>query len=159
MGDYIRELRSKIGQDLFIHPAARIIIENERNEIVFIKRTDNGKIGLPAGAFEFNETIEECIKREALEETGLIIDEVTLIGISTHPKKEHVLYPNGDQVQYFTAEFYTNKWKGTLQPVDVTEIKSVSFKSPDTMRMLPENEQSTFVSLAYYNRTGKVRLS
>ena len=64
MPSYISNLRTKIGHDKFIHPAARIIVENEKGEILFIRRTDNGKLGIPAGGLEENETIEECIRRE-----------------------------------------------------------------------------------------------
>ena len=64
MKNYIQKIRTKIGRDKFIHPAARIIIENNQNEILIIRRRDNGKYGLPAGALEENETIEQCIIRE-----------------------------------------------------------------------------------------------
>lgn len=159
MHDYIQSIRQKIGHDLFIHPGARIIIENEKNEILVIEKTDKGRLGLPAGAFEFGETIEECIKREVLEETGLIVEEVTLIGVSTSPSNEHVFYPNGDEVQYFTIEFYSNRWHGTLQPQDTAEIKSVSFRSSDCIQLLSKNEQSTFISLEHFRNTGTVRLA
>ena len=109
MKDYIAKLREKIGQDKFIHPAARIIIENELGEILFIERNDNGKIGLPAGGLEEGETIRECIIREVKEETGLILLDASVIGIITDPRKETVTYPNGDVVQYFTIEFYSNQ--------------------------------------------------
>ena len=70
MKNIIKKMRSKLGKEKFIHPAARIIIENENKEILIIERVDNGKIGIPAGALEENETIEACIIREVEEETG-----------------------------------------------------------------------------------------
>ena len=68
MKNYITKIRRKIGHDKFIHPAVRIMIENDKNEILFIERIDNGKLGIPAGALEENETIEACIRREVKEE-------------------------------------------------------------------------------------------
>jgi len=106
MKNYIKNLRKKIGNQKFIHPAARIIIENELGQILFIKRIDNGNLGIPAGGFEENETIEECIIREVKEETGLEILSLQLIGLSSNPKNETVKYPNGDKIQYFTCEFF-----------------------------------------------------
>lgn len=64
MKTYIQKMREQLGSEKFIHPAARIIIENEAREILIIERADNGKIGLPAGALEEGETIEACILRE-----------------------------------------------------------------------------------------------
>ena len=79
MKNYIKKIRSKIGSENIIHPAARIIIENKNREILIIERVDNGRIGLPAGALEENETIEECIIREVKEETGLKIIDLEVI--------------------------------------------------------------------------------
>ncbi len=48
MKDYIKKLRKKIGHQKNIHPSARVIIENESGQILFIKRFDNGNLGIPA---------------------------------------------------------------------------------------------------------------
>lgn len=71
MENYIKNIRQKIGHWKFIHPGARIIIENDLGQILFIQRLDNGYLGIPAGVFEENETIEECILREVKNEIGL----------------------------------------------------------------------------------------
>ena len=113
--NYISEIRKLIGAASFIHPAARIIIENDKKQILFITRMDNHQVGIPAGSLEWNETIEECIKREVKEETGLQILDLKVIGISSNPKLESVEYSNGDHIQYFTIEFYSNQWKGQLK--------------------------------------------
>lgn len=155
---YISALRSKIGQDKFIHPAARILIENEEGEFLFIERKDNGQLGIPAGALEENETIEECIRREVKEETGLQIDQLELIGISSAPGNETVTYPNGDQIQYFTIEFYSNSWHGEINIYDKSEVHKALFMKRDNVARLPKNERGIIHSLDYYLKTGKVRL-
>lgn len=152
---YIKDKRSKIGNDLLIHPAARIIIENKNGDFLFIIRADNGNLGLPAGGLEENETITECIIRETKEETGLIISDVTVIGISTTPTLETVEYANGDKTQYFAVEFYTNQFSGELI-ADGKETQSVDFKPIEYVHQLPPNEQSTFKSLAFYRKTGQI---
>ena len=103
MQNYIQRIRSKLGRESFIHPAGRIIIENEQGEVLVIERMDNGEVGIPAGALEEGETIEACVRREVWEETGLQIGELTVIGISSNPEREFVQYPNGDQIQYMTV--------------------------------------------------------
>ena len=155
---YIEKIRLKIGNDKFIHPASRIIIENEKGEILFIRKRVNGSIGIPAGGMEENETIEECIKREVKEETGLTVHTLEVIGISTNPKAETVNYPNGDVIQYFTVEFYTKDWSGEIDVNDKEEIKSAKFEPKEKYLELPEIEKSIFESLDYFRKKNKVRI-
>lgn len=158
MYNYIRKMRSKIGHDKFIHPAARIIIENEKQEFLLIERSDNGQLGIPAGALEEGETIEACIRREVQEETGLRLLDLHVIGISSDPQTESVEYSNGDQIQYFTVEFYSNKWEGKITVKDIKEVKTAQFRSKDIIQKLPKNELSAFESLKYYKEHGRIRL-
>lgn len=149
MKNYINNLRQKIGHQKFIHPGARIIIENDLGQILFIQRLDNGNLVIPAGAFEENETIKESIIREVKEEVGLEILELELIGVSSNPENEIVKYPNGDIIQYFTFEFYSNKFKGRIE-VDNNEVKSAQFLGYEKYKDLPKNEQRTFESLEFF---------
>ena len=158
MKNYIKRIRSKLGSEKFIHPAARIIIENEQEEILFISRRDNDRIGLPAGAIEENETIENCIRREVEEETGLRLIEIEVIGISSNPEIETVKYPNGDVIQYFTVEFYSNKWEGEIEVNDTKEVKSAQFLHKETLNQLPANEISIKESLDYFRKNKRIRL-
>lgn len=159
MDDYIKKMRAKIGHQKFIHPAARIIIENEVGEILMIRRADNNNWGIPAGSLEEGETIEECIIREVKEETGLEIIDCQVIGISSNPEKETVTYPNKDVIQYFTIEFYSNNWSGSIGDGDEREVKEALFVNKEWMQKLPKNEQSTFESLVYFMEHQKVRLT
>ena len=158
MTEYINRIRSKLGKDKFIHPGARIIIENHIGEILFIERLDNGNLGIPAGSIEDDETIEECIKREVKEETGLTIIDLEVIGISTNPTLETIRYPNNDEIQYFTIEFYSNNWSGTIMIEDRNEIKCAKFKELSNIDKLPKNELSAFESLNYYRENKRIML-
>jgi len=157
MKNYIKNLRQKIGHQKFIHPGARIIIENELGQVLFIERIDNGKLGIPAGGFEEDETIEECIIREVKEETGLEILSLELIGLSSNPKNETVEYPNGDMIQYFTCEFYSNDFQGEIR-ADNVEVRKAIFLDFSNFKKLPNNERSTFESLEFFRKKGRVRL-
>ena len=158
MNDYIKKIRQHLGHQKFIHPAARILIEDKKGEFLFIKRIDNGQLGIPAGGLEEGETIEECIKREVLEETGIELLEMKVIGIASNPIQETVTYPNGDLIQYFTIEFYSNQWKGNLR-ADHIETSEVSFLDKKYIIQLPTNEKSTYESLVFFREKGKVRIS
>jgi len=156
MNSYIQNIRSKIGHQKFICPAARIIVENEKGEILMISRMDNGNIGIPAGSLEEGESIEECIIREVKEETGLDIKSLEVIGISSNPALETVSYPNGDLIQYFTIEFYSNDWEGTIKVGDTLEVKNAQFISKNQIIKLPENERSVFESYAHFKKYQKI---
>ena len=158
MDSYIKKIRAKLGTASFIQPAARIIVENEQRKVLIVQRKDNGNIGLPAGSLEENETIEACIIREVKEETGLELLDIEVIGISSNPEIESVAYPNGDKIQYFTVEFYSNRWKGELINTENDEVKTAKFVGLEALRALPKNEISAMESLAYYRKNRRIML-
>ena len=158
MNDYISKMRRKIGHDKFIHPGVRILIENDEGQFLTIQRRDNQKLGLPAGALEEGETIEECVRREVKEETGLELLDCQVIGISSDPVIETTQYPNGDQIQYFTIEFYSKSYTGELKFDDINEIKSASFHNRKILESLPENERHILKSLDHYLKENKLYL-
>jgi ADP-ribose pyrophosphatase len=72
-----------IGMKHPVPAVAAIIVKN--HEILLIKRGAEpgaGKWSIPGGSMEIGETIEEAVKRETLEETGLVIDVGKLAGVS-----------------------------------------------------------------------------
>ncbi|MBI1276552.1 MAG: NUDIX domain-containing protein [Anaerolineaceae bacterium] len=56
-------------------------IFNEQGQVLLVKRSDNGRWGLPAGFCEVNQTPRENIKREVREETGLEVEVGALIDV------------------------------------------------------------------------------
>jgi 8-oxo-dGTP diphosphatase len=66
-----------------------IIIYN--SGIVFVKRKNDpfkGMFALPGGFVEVGETAEQAVVREALEETGLSIEIVKLLGVYSEPSRD-----------------------------------------------------------------------
>lgn len=53
--------------------------------LLTLKKTGpyKGLWGLPGGAIEFEETPEEALKREFLEETALLVDQIELVSVAT----------------------------------------------------------------------------
>jgi len=155
---YLQKLRQKIGHQKVIHPAARIVIENNKNEFLFILRSDNFNWGIPAGGLEEEETIEQCIRREVLEETGLTLGKTIVTGISTNPDLETITYPNQDVVQYFVVNFYSNDWSGNWKP-DGEESLKVQFFSMENFPSLHGNEKEAFNSYFFYKKNHQIKLS
>jgi 8-oxo-dGTP pyrophosphatase MutT (NUDIX family) len=158
MRSYLRSIRAALGPARIIHPAARILVENARGEFLIVERTDTGRIGVPAGGLEEGEDIAACIRREVREETGLQLEELTVIGISSHPDRETVTYPNGDCIQYFTVEFYCRKWAGRIDVRDTAEVRRARFAPREELTGLPPNERSILASLAYFRQHGRPQL-
>lgn len=70
---YIEDMRNLVGNHPLILIGSHAIILNENNEILLQLRTDFNRWGIIGGALEYNETLEDALKREVYEETGLII--------------------------------------------------------------------------------------
>ncbi|MEL7124199.1 MAG: hypothetical protein AAFO07_32485, partial [Bacteroidota bacterium] len=56
------------------------------------------------------------------------------------------------QIQYFTIEFYSNDFEGTIEVQDKNEIKRALFVNIDRLVDLPENERSILNSWVYYKQ-------
>ncbi|MBX2990459.1 MAG: NUDIX hydrolase [Bacteroidetes bacterium] len=63
----------------------------EDDAVVLIKRGHEpfkGCYALPGGFVDVNETVEEACKREMLEETGLVVHSLKMIGVYSDPQRD-----------------------------------------------------------------------
>lgn len=54
------------------------------NKILFIRRQGShgaGEYALPGGKMEYGESFDECIRREIMEETGILIKNISFINV------------------------------------------------------------------------------
>ena len=95
----------------------------EDKKILLIKRKNEpfkNKWALPGGFVEYGETVENAVKREVFEETGLITDILELIGIYSDPKRD----PRGHTV---SVVYLLEKREGSIKSGDdATEAKFFS---------------------------------
>lgn len=110
---YIQQMREFIGHRPLLMVAGAVLILNSHDEVLLQKRTDSGDWGIPGGSMELGETIEDTARREALEETGLILEDLTLFGVFSG-KELYYVYPNGDQVYNVTIVFICRRYQGVL---------------------------------------------
>lgn len=112
--DHIKELRQFIGHRPLLMVGAAILVVDEKQRLLMLKRSDSGCWGLPGGATEPGERIESAAKRETNEETGLEIGEMSLFNIFSGPEL-YYKYPNGDEVYNVTIVYLSHDWHGNIR--------------------------------------------
>ena len=122
--EYYKYLRQYIGHQPIILPGAVVILLNDHNEVLLQKRNDGG-YGLPGGLMEMGESLEETAKREVLEETGLEIDELKLLGIFSGADY-YLKMKNGDELYSLTAVYYSRKQSGVMR-IDLSESSAMEY--------------------------------
>ena len=112
--NYIAEMRKDVGHAPLMVISCGIIIENSKGEILLQKRRDNGLWSLIGGSMEIGEKFIETIKREAFEEAGIKINELSLFGIYSGEDRI-ITYPNGDICCGTGIIFKTTAYSGEIQ--------------------------------------------
>jgi 8-oxo-dGTP pyrophosphatase MutT (NUDIX family) len=130
-GNYIRQMRKRIGHDPVMTTACGVIIENPEGKILLQQRRDNGKWGLPGGAMEIGEKFTDAAKREVLEETGIELNELSLFGIYSGEDRV-IVYPNNDICCVTSIVFRANGFTGNPMQ-DTSETLRHAFFSRDTI--------------------------
>lgn len=136
MSPYFRRLRAKIGRDLLLLPSVAAVIRDAEGRLLLQEKSSGEGWSLPAGAIEPGETPEHCLRREVLEEAGLIVVPTRIVGVFGGEDFRYV-YPNGDAVE-FTVVLYRCAVIGEAPggPSD-PETKSLRWFARDKMPKLP----------------------
>ncbi|MGH3383476.1 MAG: NUDIX domain-containing protein [Nocardioidaceae bacterium] len=120
-----------------IVPSASVLVV-EADQVLLIHKVDNNRWALPGGGVDVGEAAEAAAVRETLEETGLKIEVVGLIGIYTHPR--HVMrYDDGEVRQQFSLCFRAMAVGGSprTQPSETKEVRWVSFDQLPSLDIHP----------------------
>ena len=121
---------SGCGKELWPSLATAIIVRIERGDSILMVHARNFRdrhYGLVAGFVETGETLEECVRREVMEETGLSISHIRYFGSQPWP------YPSGLMVG-FTAQYE----QGELH-LQNEELNSGGWFTRDRLPTLPDN--------------------
>ncbi len=95
----------------------------EEGRVLLAHRRDIDWWNLPGGGMEIGETVEEAVRREVREETGLEVRVERLVGVYSKPQKQEVV-----------LTFRCQVIGGALQATE--ESRACSYFSPDA---LPHN--------------------
>jgi len=131
MGEYIMDMRRLVGKIPIMQCGASVIVENEDGAILLELRADTKDWAYIGGAVELYERVEDAAARELREESGLIADELTLLGVFSG-EELRLTYPNGDQVSNVDVVFVCRKYHGELKPEE-TEVDCLRFFPIDAL--------------------------
>lgn len=95
-------------------PSVNIVVENDRGEVLLIRRTDNGNYALPGGAIDLGESMTQAAVREVKEETGVDCEITGLVGIYTDPRHIILYTSNNEARQEFSIVLTARMTGGTL---------------------------------------------
>lgn len=99
-----------------VRPGACAVIFDDDGKVLLEHRSDNGFWGLPGGAVEVGESVEEAVKREVMEETALLVEVKRLVGVYSDPRRYSISsYPDGNVVHWVTVVFECVRIGGELQ--------------------------------------------
>ena len=118
----------RCGHELYppIAPAIIVLIRKEEEVLLVHARNFRGNFhGLVAGFIEVGETLEECVRREVREETGLEIKELRYFASQPWP------YPSGLMIG-FTATYAGGSLK-----LQTEELSTGAFFSKDNLPEIP----------------------
>lgn len=111
--DYLLQLRQLIGHRPILMVGAAILVLDSADRLLMLKRSDNGCWGLPGGATEPGEVVEDAAKRETLEEAGIEVGETSLFNVFSGQELFYK-YPNGDEVYNVTIVYLSRAWRGEV---------------------------------------------
>ena len=132
--DYIQTLRQHLGHAPILLVGAAVFVLDDQDRFLLLMRTDNKMWGIPGGAVELGEKVEDAARRETREEAGVEIGEMTLFGVFSG-EELYYKYPNGDEVHNVTIIYLTRDLIGEIK-IDLEEHSGYQYFPLDA---LPEN--------------------
>lgn len=115
---FILELRERVGtHPLWLSGVTAVVVRPgaDGDEVLIIRRSDNGRWAPVAGVIEPGEHPADCAEREIAEEAGVVAEVERIAGIDVSAP---VTYPNGDQTQYLVVVVRCRWLSGDPHPVD-----------------------------------------
>jgi len=113
---YILDLRKieGVGHRPLQMVAGIVFVFDCEGRILLQKRADDHTWCVPGGSMELGETPEQAARREAFEETGLVLGELEFFSIISGEEAHHI-YPNGDEVYALDINYICRKYSGELR--------------------------------------------
>jgi 8-oxo-dGTP pyrophosphatase MutT (NUDIX family) len=96
-------------------PSVAVMVRDEAGRLLLVRDRGTGLWQTVGGAMDPGEEPAEAAVREALEETGLIVEPTRVLGVHAGPLFR-LTYPNGDVVDYVSISFAARLLGGAERP-------------------------------------------
>jgi ADP-ribose pyrophosphatase YjhB (NUDIX family) len=97
-------------------PSVNVVVLNDKDEFLLIRRTDNDNWALPGGAHDPGESLTETAVREVEEETGVDCEVTGIVGVYTNPRHVILYTSNGEVRQEFSLVYTARAIGGAPRP-------------------------------------------
>jgi NAD+ diphosphatase len=126
-----------------IHPCIIVLIRRG-DELLLVRKAEwpEGRYSLVAGFLEFGESLEECVRREVREETGVEVANIRYVGNQSWP------FPS-QQMIGFIADYAGGEIK-----VDTAELEDARWFKDDELPLSAGNLSISSWILNTYGKTG-----
>jgi 8-oxo-dGTP pyrophosphatase MutT (NUDIX family) len=149
---YIKQIREKVGHDLLGLPSAAVAIQDDDGRVLMGLHADRKIWVVPGGLIEPGETPSDGAVRETFEETGLLVELTSVLGV--FGGRELIIdYANGDRAAYVGTIFRGRVIGGALRP-DGEEILDLRYVSRAEINSLPHSRWMDIAMDALYSREG-----
>jgi ADP-ribose pyrophosphatase YjhB (NUDIX family) len=99
-----------------IVPSVNVVVVDDQDRILLIRRTDNDNWAVPGGGMDLGESISDAAIREVKEETGIDIEVTGVVGIYTDPRHVIEYTSDGEVRQEFSVVFTGRPVGGSPTP-------------------------------------------
>ena len=154
---YLGQLRPLIGKKKVIINAARAVLFDSKGRLLLIRRIDNHRWAMPAGAMELDESIYTCMVREVHEESGLEVESGTLFAIYSDSARTSIVTEYGDPYHLVIFVFRVDSWRGSLITQTDETIDAGFFPLDDLPEIAPRYHE-TLEDLTQFESRGQVIL-
>lgn len=137
--DHWRDLRAAFGSDRTLIAIGAGALVLEKNAVLLQRRRDGGDWGLPGGAKEPGETLEETARRELFEETGLIAKSLRFLTVCSGLEFTHT-YPNGNKIEHVAAIYHALEVERNMRPDERETLELRYFGLRELPDMQPLSE-------------------
>jgi ADP-ribose pyrophosphatase YjhB (NUDIX family) len=130
---YCEDMREMIGNSPLIIVRPSVAIINHYGEIL-LSRYSGATWGVPGGILQLNESVEECLTRNVLEDVGLKIKELKLFGVYSGKELINRVEESGDEYQTVAIGYLCTEYEGEITPNSNQGIEAQFFG----LNQLPE---------------------
>jgi ADP-ribose pyrophosphatase YjhB (NUDIX family) len=99
-------------------PSVNVVVVNDADQILLIRRTDNGNWAVPGGGIDLGESVTQAAIRETREETGIDCEITGIVGIYSDPRHVILYTSNGEARQEFSILLTATVVDGEPTPSD-----------------------------------------